>query len=48
MSRRAQIFLLRCLIAALAPGEWLFWSSAAWRSRLRTRLENLQAGDDEN
>jgi len=48
MSRLGQIFLLHCLIVALVPGEWLFWSFAAWRSRLRTRLENLKADDNES
>lgn len=44
MKVRAEILLVRLALAVLAPGEWCFWTCAAWRSRLRTHLDNLNAG----
>jgi len=46
VKRRVHIFLLRLAIAALAPGAWIFWRFAAWRSRLHTQLNNLRAAND--
>lgn len=44
MKLRAEILLVRLALAVLTPGEWCFWTCAAWRSRLRTHLDNLNAG----
>ena len=41
-----QILVLHLAIIALAPGAWCFWTFAAWRSRLQTKLDNLKAADE--
>ena len=46
MRMRFQILVLHLAIVALAPGAWMFWRFAAWRSRLQTQLDNLKAADE--
>jgi hypothetical protein len=46
MRLRAEILLIHLALVALAPGEWCFWCFAAWRARLRTLLDNLNAAHD--
>lgn len=46
LKRTHQIVSLQIAIGALAPGAWIFWRFAAWRSRLQTQLANLKAGDE--
>jgi hypothetical protein len=41
------LFALHLAIRALAAGAWCFWTFAAWRSRIETKLENLKAADEQ-
>jgi hypothetical protein len=47
MRHHIQILALRVTIAAVAQGAWMFWRLAAWRSSLQTKLDNLQAGNEQ-
>lgn len=44
MRLRAEILLVHLALAVLAPGERCSWCLAAWSARLRTHLDNLNAG----
>lgn len=46
MNRAVHILLLTIALGLLAPGAWLFWRFAAWRSRIQTKINNLKAGDE--
>jgi hypothetical protein len=46
VKHRLQVVSLRLAIAALAPGAGAFWRFAAASSYLKTKLDNLKAGDE--
>ena len=46
MSRAFKHFLLSGALMLTVFGEWLFWSFATASSYLKTKLDNLKAGDE--